>query len=487
MSETTSNLQEIFVFIGSPSDVDKERKICKKIIYEINKTAAHSQGIHFSVAAGEYASIGKGRPQEMINNDELIKSNLCIFILWKRFGSDTGEYSSGTEEEFNIAMEDKEKDVMLFFREIPKTCLDNPNEQLKRVLKFKKNLKNEMKLRYKVYKPKKFEEILRECMHKWLYRSRSRKIETNIITKSMTYKINKRAIVVDTPELEKEKDIVNIFVENNRVPYYSIRSNESDCNLFGDIYGFSGKIYFYSHEIMSLKKLENILKVYYANFRKEFQFNYPSFLISQTDEENDMHYSWFGYGYTNFIKALKEREERYSEAGIIRPHHSENAGFIADGTNHIFYIAVLPELFLEDCFEVDVGFVFENLLFDNKKYVEFYNTANLDLPESIFDDDHEIDIINFKQKNLELKPEGFISYKFKADKEDWVSGIICKNPFYNDKKVGEFLSQHEKIIVNLKSHHPIKIDKQYYLKGVRIIQIPYGVFGFNILNIRGDW
>ena len=82
----------------------------------------------------------------------------------------------------------------------------------------------------------------------------------------------------------------------------------------------------------------------YENFRKDFQFNYPSFLISQTDEENDMHYSWFGYGYKNFIKALKEREKRYSEAGIIRPHHSESAGFIAYGLTHIFYIAVLLEI-----------------------------------------------------------------------------------------------------------------------------------------------
>jgi hypothetical protein len=188
-----------------------------------------------------------------------------------------------------------------------------------------------------------------------------------------------------------------------------------------------------------------------------------------------------------FRSALKEREKRYSEVGIIRPHHSESAGFIADGSTHIFYIAVLPELFRENWFEVDVGFVFENLLFDNKKYIEFYKRINLDLPEFIYDEDYERDIINFRQKNLELKPEGLISYKLSADKEDWVSGIICKNPFYNDKNVSEFLSRHEKIVVNLKHHHPLRTDKQYYLERVRIIQIPYGVFNFNILNIFGNW
>lgn len=486
MEESTSGLQEIFVFIGSPKDVEKERKICRKIIEEINETKAHSKGKHLSIAEGECALIGKGRPQERINDEELKKSNLCIFILWKRFGSDTGEYSSGTEEEFNIAMKDKEKEVMLFCREIPKDYKDDPGEQLKKVLEFKETVKKEKELLYGEYKNHKdFEGILRSCMHKWLDIGRSRKIETNIIKKRMTHEINKEIIKEDRNKLKK--DIINIQIENNNIPYFSIRSNQSDCNLFGDIFGFSRKTYFYSHESMSLEKLENIFKIYYENFRKNLQFNYPSFLISQTDEENDMHYSWFGYGYTNFIKALKEREKRYSEAGIIKPHHSESAGFIIDGTNHIFYIAVLPELFLEDYFEVDVGFVFEHFLFDNKKYIEFYKTANLDLPESIYDDEHEIDIINFRQKKLELKPEGFISYKFEADKEDWVSGIICKNPFYNDKKVGEPLSQHEKIIVNLKSHHPLKTDKQYFLEGVRIIQIPYGVFGFNILNIRGDW
>lgn len=483
MEESTSGLQEIFVFIGSPSDVDKERKICKKIIEEINETTAHSKGIHLSVAEGGYALTGKGHPQERINDEELKKSNLCIFIFWKRFGSDTGEYSSGTEEEFNIAMKDKEKDVMLFCREIPKDSKDDPGEQLKKVLEFKEAVKKEKKLLYKEYKKHKdFEGILRICMHRWLDRRRSKKIDTKIITKSMTYEISKEAIIEDKNKLEK--DIINILIENNKVPYFSTRSNDSDCNLFGDIFGFSGKKYFYSHEIMALEKLENILKIYYENFRKDFQFNYPSFLISQTDEENDMHYSWFGYGYKNFIKALKEREKRYSEAGIIRPHHSESAGFIAYGLTHIFCIAVLPELFREDWFEVDVGFVFENLLFDNKKYIEFYKRANLNLPEFIYDEDYERDIINFRQKNLELKPEGFISYELDADNEDWVSGIICKNPFYNDKKVSEFLSRHEKIVVNLKHHHPLRTDKQYYLESVRIIQIPYGV---NILNIFGNW
>ncbi|MCK4795892.1 MAG: hypothetical protein KAT05_00850 [Spirochaetes bacterium] len=487
MSETTSNLQEIFVFIGSPSDVIKERKICKEIIGEINKTKAHSKGKHLSVAEGGYALIGKVRPQERINEEELKKSNLCIFILWKRFGSDTGEYSSGTEEEFNIAMKDKEKDVMLFCREIAKDSKDDPGVQLKKVLEFKGVVKKEKKLLYREYKNHKdFERILRLCMHKWLDRGRSRKIETNTITKSITYEINKEVIKED--KIKLEKDIINILIENKKIPYFSIRSNRSDCILFGDHFGYSGKTHsFYSHEIVTLEKLENILKIYYENFRKDFQFNYPSFLISQSDEENGMHYSWFGYGYKNFIKALKERDKRYSEAGIIRPHHSESAGFIADGSTHIFYIAVLPELFRENWFEVDVGFVFENLLFDNKKYIEFYKMAKLDLPEFIYDEDYERNIINFRQKNLELKPEGFISYNLDADKEDWVSGIICKNPFYNDKKVCDFLSRHEKIIVNLRNHHPLKTDKQYYLEGVRITQIPYGVFEFNILNIRGDW
>ncbi|MCZ7383131.1 MAG: DUF4062 domain-containing protein [Candidatus Methanoperedens sp.] len=489
MEEPTSGLQEIFVFIGSPSDVENERRIFKKIIDEINETTARSKGRHLSVAAGEYAPIGKSRPEERIIDKELKKSKLCIFILWKRFGSDTGEYSSGTEEEFNFAMDDKEKEVMLFFREIPKGSKDDPEGQLKKVLEFKETVKKEKKLLYKEYKkPKDFEKLLRINMYKWLEsldRSRSNKIDRDIITKSMTYDISNEAIIEDKNKLEK--DNINILIENNKVPYFSTPSNDSDCILFADIFGFSVKTYFYSNEIMTLEKLENILEIYYENFRKDFQFKSPSFLISQTDEENGMHYSWFGYGYKNFIKALKEREKRYSEAGIIRPHHSESAGFIADGSTHIFYIAVLPEVFRENSFEVDVGFVFENLLFDNKKYIEFYKRANLDLPEFIYDRDYEGDVINLRQKNLELKPEGLISYKFDADKEDWVSGIICKNPFYNDKKTREFLSRHEKIVVNLRSHHPLKIDKQYNLEEARIIQIPYGVFGFKILNIRGDW
>ncbi len=285
---------------------------------------------------------------------------------------------------------------------------------------------------------------------------------------------------------ELEKEIYNMVSENKDVPYIKINSNNNDCSVFGDIFGFSGKVhYFYSHKVVTIEKLENILETYRKSLRKDFQFNFPSFLINQTCNTNKIYRSWSGYGNENFIRALKERDIRYSDAGIVDPHHSESAGYIVDGGNHIFYIAVLPELNLENYFDIDVGFVFEGMLFDNEKYIEFYKNIGLDVP-----DFYEVMHKDFSESittkfDIEVKVEGYLRYKF--DNEYWISKIICKNPYFYDKTLNEELTQHEKIIINVGNHHKYMANRRYCLNGARIIQIPYGVFKFNILNIRGDW
>lgn len=62
-------------------------------------------------------------------------------ILWRRWGQPTGEYESGFEEEFTRARGRKEKsgnpEIWLFFKGIDEESIQDPGEQLKKVIKFK--------------------------------------------------------------------------------------------------------------------------------------------------------------------------------------------------------------------------------------------------------------------------------------------------------------------------------------------------------------
>ena len=84
-----------------------------------------------------YATIGVGRPQELITQQTLEKYRdslaLVVGIMGQRFGSPSGKAESGTEEEFNWAMESHKAtgfpEIKWFFRKVEKLELPaDPDE-----------------------------------------------------------------------------------------------------------------------------------------------------------------------------------------------------------------------------------------------------------------------------------------------------------------------------------------------------------------------
>jgi hypothetical protein len=71
------------------------------------------------------------------------KADLFVGFLWRRWGSDPGnpKYTSGFEEEFNRAVERREKsgspEISLFFKEVSIKSPSDMDDQLKRVLEFR--------------------------------------------------------------------------------------------------------------------------------------------------------------------------------------------------------------------------------------------------------------------------------------------------------------------------------------------------------------
>lgn len=152
------------IFIASPGDLNEERYIFREIVKEINENKAHTFGFHFEALGWEDTLPGKGRPQELINQD-LSKSDLVIFLFWERWGTPSGRYSSGTEEEFNLSLTLNEQvgkpEIWVFFKQSK-----NENDKIH---SFRKDLEVKQQLLYKTFvDSKSWEKIIRQLLNKWI-------------------------------------------------------------------------------------------------------------------------------------------------------------------------------------------------------------------------------------------------------------------------------------------------------------------------------
>jgi hypothetical protein len=158
MKLTPSPLHEYHVFLASPGDVGMERQHVRQFFDEYNRHTAHIWRARFEVVDWEnYATTGVGRPQELITQQTLEKFRgslaLVIGIMGQRFGSPSGKAESGTEEEFNWAMESHKAsgfpEIKWFFRKVDKLELPaDPDEadaaldQWKKVRAFRKRMQD---------------------------------------------------------------------------------------------------------------------------------------------------------------------------------------------------------------------------------------------------------------------------------------------------------------------------------------------------------
>src|ERR687883_397865 len=106
---TPSPIKQYYIFLASPGDVDEERKLVRQFFERYNRHTAQLWGVRFEVVDWEnYATIGLGRPQELITQQTLARFKeslaLVVGIMAQRFGSPTGDAESGTEEEFRWAL-----------------------------------------------------------------------------------------------------------------------------------------------------------------------------------------------------------------------------------------------------------------------------------------------------------------------------------------------------------------------------------------------
>ena len=167
------------VFIASPSGLEDIRESFKDQLQKYNETDAYDRGVNFRPIGWELTLGGVGRPQELINKD-IEDCDYFVLVLHDRWGSPPSsdvdsEYSSGTEEEFYVALDclkndsNRMKDILVFFRAVNARQLSDPGEQLAKVLEFKKEREQKKDLLYHSFDTQKnFDDFLHRHLAKWV-------------------------------------------------------------------------------------------------------------------------------------------------------------------------------------------------------------------------------------------------------------------------------------------------------------------------------
>ena len=136
------------VFLASPSDLQAEREATKEIVERLNRTIREI-GWVVELLGWEDRLPGFGRPQSQINED-VDACDLFLGVLWRRWGSPSGEFQSGFEEEFERAVSRRRKsespEIWIYFKQVEHTS--DPGEQLRQVIAFRKKLMQQRELLY---------------------------------------------------------------------------------------------------------------------------------------------------------------------------------------------------------------------------------------------------------------------------------------------------------------------------------------------------
>jgi ubiquinone/menaquinone biosynthesis C-methylase UbiE len=99
-------VRRIRVFVSSPNDVKGERELLDGVVEEINRTIGETGSFVLQLFKWERNVIPQidQTPQGVIDN-QMLDCDIYLGILRTRFGTPTGNYGSGTEQEFRAALE----------------------------------------------------------------------------------------------------------------------------------------------------------------------------------------------------------------------------------------------------------------------------------------------------------------------------------------------------------------------------------------------
>ena len=159
------------IFLSSPAGLEEERGFVRKFVSDYNKIEGYRCKVHFCVECWEDFASTCRRPQDSIN-EVLRQCDYFVLLLWDRWGTPRGTgqhgaYSSGCEEEFEVARNHHRDaacamaDIAVYFKAVEESRLRSldadgqlaeKDEQLKKVMEFKKKLGQSNALFYQEFR-----------------------------------------------------------------------------------------------------------------------------------------------------------------------------------------------------------------------------------------------------------------------------------------------------------------------------------------------
>ncbi len=139
-------------FISSPSDCKNEREACQRVIENINTGLAKHLKINFETIMWEHdilPDMGKNGQEIIDENLAAFKYDIFIGVMKNRFGQPTKKAGSGTQHEYNDALNRKEKsesslpNILFFFGKENVDPESFDFEQFQSVKQFKSQINKE--------------------------------------------------------------------------------------------------------------------------------------------------------------------------------------------------------------------------------------------------------------------------------------------------------------------------------------------------------
>lgn len=134
---------KVRIFAASPEDVSRDREALRVVTDELNRGVAAERRLTLELVTWKDVHPDIGRPEQVIL-DQIGTFDIFIGLMGRRFGTGTGKYEGGTEEEFYAAYgrfrATGSPRIMFYFnQEIgPPPRHEEELEQLLKVVRFRK-------------------------------------------------------------------------------------------------------------------------------------------------------------------------------------------------------------------------------------------------------------------------------------------------------------------------------------------------------------
>lgn len=144
------------VFLATSGDLDAEREAVRQAVERLNQTVRRYKPYSFELYEWTDVAASAGRPQSLIN-PSVESCDLFIGVLWDSWGTSTGQYSSGFEEEYELAKASRERkgspEIAIYFKAPDVRQVGDPGKQLEKVLEFRNRLKAHREVLYETITP----------------------------------------------------------------------------------------------------------------------------------------------------------------------------------------------------------------------------------------------------------------------------------------------------------------------------------------------